>query len=86
MKTVRIFKKIISAVFTVILLSSCSGDIPEAVTETQADGNITNITAEITDKISRLENGLTAVKYTGDYKFAEFLEIGGAQNDSEVIG
>lgn len=81
----RIFKKIISAILPAIILSSCSGDIPEAVIETQTEGKITNITAEVTDKISRLENGLTAVKYTGDYKFAEFLENGGAKNDSEVI-
>lgn len=86
MKTVRTLKKIISAILPAIILSSCSGDIPKAVTETQTESKITTITAEVTDKISRLENGLTAVKYTGDYKFAEFLESGGAQNDSDAIG
>ncbi|MDE6746084.1 MAG: hypothetical protein K2J72_05530, partial [Oscillospiraceae bacterium] len=82
----NIFKIIICAVLPAILFSACGSEIPPAVTELKIEDGITNITAETADKISRLESGLTAVKYTGDYKFAEFLESGGAQNDSEVIG
>lgn len=36
-------------------------------------------------EIMRLEDGLSAVKYEGDYWFERFLEQGGASSDSEVV-
>lgn len=35
--------------------------------------------------ITRLEDGLSAVRYEGDYWFDRFLEQGGASSDSEVV-
>lgn len=39
-----------------------------------------------TSEIVSLEDGLSAVKYTGDYKLDEFLEQGGADSDADVMG
>lgn len=41
---------------------------------------------ELTAEIIQLENGLSAVKYEGDYGFEEFLANGGASSDEEVVG
>ncbi len=38
-----------------------------------------------TEKITELEEGLSAVRYEGDYGFDEFLSKGGASTDGEVI-
>lgn len=40
----------------------------------------------LTNEIRELENGLSAVKYEGDYGFDAFLCAGGASSDREVIG
>lgn len=40
----------------------------------------------LTSEIRELENGLSAVKYEGDYAFDAFLSAGGASSDREVIG
>lgn len=40
----------------------------------------------LTEEIRELENGLSAVKYEGDYGFDAFLSAGGASSDREVIG
>ncbi len=37
------------------------------------------------EKITELEDGLSAVRYEGDYGFDEFLSRGGASSDGEVI-
>ena len=39
----------------------------------------------LTAEIKQLENGLSAVKYEGDYGFEEFLENGGASSDEDVV-
>lgn len=39
----------------------------------------------LTEKIIQLEDGLSAVKYEGDYGFDKFLEQGGASSDAEVV-
>lgn len=36
-------------------------------------------------EIRQIENGLSAVRYDGDYWFSQFLEQGGASSDSEVV-
>ena len=50
--------------------------------QTTISNNITN-TENI--KITELENGLSHTRYSGDYKFDEFLAEGGAESDNEVI-
>lgn len=40
---------------------------------------------ELTSQIQRLDGGLSAVKFEGDYGFDEFLENGGASSDSDVV-
>lgn len=39
----------------------------------------------LTAEIKQLENGLSAVKYEGDYGFEEFLANGGASSDEDVV-
>lgn len=39
----------------------------------------------ITDEITELETGLSAVKYEGDYGFENFLSDGGASSDRDVV-
>lgn len=41
---------------------------------------------EPTDKIVELEEGLSVVRYDGDYEFDKFLSGGGAASDEEVVG
>lgn len=77
-------KKIICAILPTVILSACGGDNTAVFTESAEDG-ITVLSAEVSDKITQLESGLTAVKYEDDYKFAEFLESGGADTDMGVI-
>ena len=40
---------------------------------------------ELTDEITKLTDGFSAVRYSGDYGFDLFLEQGGAASDSEVV-
>lgn len=41
--------------------------------------------SELTADIMQLDTGLSAVKYTGDYGFEEFLANGGASSDEDVV-
>lgn len=76
-----------------VLLSGCG--IQQDLEETMAGENTTvldNRTEETTEKtsvwteeITELEDGLSAVLYSGDYGFDAFLEQGGASTDSDVI-
>lgn len=43
---------------------------------------VIDLSAEIVEP----EEGLTAVRFDGDYKFADFLAQGGASSDGEVVG
>ena len=52
-------------------------------TSPKPDGKTEVITPDT--EIRQLENGLSAVRYDGDYWFSQFLEQGGASSDSEVI-
>ena len=45
------------------------------------DADIITLTSEMVS----LEDGFSAVKYTGDYKLAQFLEQGGASSDADVM-
>lgn len=42
-------------------------------------------TIVLSDEITELEKGLSAVKHSGNYGFDEFLEQGGASSDREVV-
>lgn len=53
----------------------------------QENGDKKENTSEIilSSEVMQLENGLSAVKYDGDYGFDDFLEQGGAASDAEVV-
>lgn len=40
---------------------------------------------ELTDEITKLADGFSAVRYSGDFGFDLFLDQGGASSDSEVV-
>ncbi|MCI9081841.1 MAG: linear amide C-N hydrolase [Lachnospiraceae bacterium] len=46
-------------------------------------GNLESVS--LNSEIRELENGLSAVKYEGDYGFDAFLSVGGASSDREVV-
>lgn len=77
-------KKIICAILPAAILSACSNGNTLVFTETAENGT-TVLSAEMSDKITQLSNGLFAVKYEDDYKFSEFLANGGADTDMGVI-
>lgn len=55
----------------------------ESKAESNPDGKTEVITSDT--EIRQIENGLSAVRYDGDYWFSQFLERGGASSDSEVV-
>lgn len=54
-------------------------------TDKKGNSNISTDTIALTSEVIKLENGLFAVKYSGDHKFDEFLSRGGASSDAEVV-
>lgn len=54
-------------------------------TDEKGDTNTSADTISLTSEVTELENGLSAVKYSGDGKFDEFLSRGGASSDAEVV-
>jgi len=91
-----VMKKRLFLVFTlliVIVLTGCDKAQPIQNSsrvenmETVEDHMETNLIGIVpTEKITELEDGLSAVRYEGDYGFDEFLSSGGAATDGEVIG
>ncbi len=76
----------------VSVLSGCNGT--QSIQKNSSTGNMeteedTMDTALIditpTGKITELEDGLSSVRYDGDYGFDKFLSSGGASTDGEVI-
>ena len=51
----------------------------------QKNANQDNRYLTLTSEITELTDGLSAVKYEGDYGFDEFLIEGGASSDTEVV-
>lgn len=49
------------------------------------DGSSQRDPISLTHEIIKLEDGLEAVRFDGDYGFSNFLAQGGASSDSEVI-
>lgn len=76
-----------------IVLTGCSGkemiagDLKTEHADTD-EGAMTMAVADVTPttKIEKLKDGLSSVRYEGDYGFDEFLSNGGASSDGEVIG
>ncbi len=80
------------SLFLVFILSGCNGTqsiSKSPVTESMAAGDDTTDASLVdiipADTITELEEGLSAVRYEGDYGFDEFLSGGGACTDGEVI-
>lgn len=71
----------------IVLLSGCGviGD-KNMVGKQNQKGNAEIInTATLSDEPVKLENGLSAVQFEGNYSFDNFLKQGGAKSDKEVI-
>lgn len=62
-----------------------SSSIANNSSNTDVTGNISTDTITLTSEVTKLENGLSAVKYSGDYGFDDFLSQGGASSDSDVV-
>lgn len=83
-------KRIITLLCTGIIggmLSGCgdtevTGQVQNTAEQMSTDWN--QIRVEPTDKIEKLEEGLSVVRYEGEDGFTAFLEQGGAESDSEV--
>lgn len=65
--------------------SSVGNDESGSKTDEKSETNISTDIIVLTSEVIKLENGLSAVKYSGDHKFDEFLSRGGASSDSEVV-
>lgn len=50
----------------------------------ETDGDFGSMRITPTEEIQELEDGLSVVRYEGNYGFSEFLEQGGANGDAEV--
>ena len=79
------------ALGTMLLLSGCSGEMGEMQTGQipedmgfAAEAEDVNL-VELDSSIVKLEEGLFAVRYDGDYGFDGFIDQGGASSDGEVI-
>ncbi len=78
---------VLSFICAVSCFTACnntpSGDNGNTDTGNENAGNDTVI--ETTTTVNRLESGLSAVRFDGDYYFDEFLGSGGASSDSAVV-
>ncbi len=75
-----------------IVLSGCTGRSDRPLQTTERSRNTQNLPDEETlnlisptSEIIELEDGLSAVRYDGDYGFDDFLSQGGASSDAEVV-
>lgn len=89
-------QKYIVSVLVIMAVLSFVGCGMEKRETGQAGQNVKNTETSVTeqavtavtptDKIVELEEGLSVVRYDGDYAFDKFLSGGGASSDEEVIG
>lgn len=85
----------ILTIFTILAVGCSANDISSdtsmtiqesTLNESSSENSSKPVSAsELTAEITQLENGLSAVKYEGDYGFEEFLENGGASSDEDVV-
>ena len=86
----------ILSLLSIFVLAGCNGEQPKqsnqkaenVTTGKENEGAIDRALIDIvpSEKIVELEDGLSAVRYEGDYGFDEFLSGGGASSDRDVIG
>lgn len=80
-----------AAALLVILMTGCGGRETEPIQSAEditMDSDFTEEAAGgivLTSEITGLDEGLSAVRYDGDYGFDAFLSQGGAASDREVI-
>lgn len=80
-----------AAALFVILMTGCGGRETEPIQSAEditMDSDFTEEAAGgivLTSEITELDEGLSAVRYDGDYGFDAFLSQGGAASDREVI-
>lgn len=94
-------RKIMEALILSLLILSLSAcgqkeDMPlgENATDEEQEREVNEAAVEaekmqvidLSAEIMELEEGLTAVRFDGDYKFSDFLAQGGASSDGEVVG
>ncbi len=84
---------LVFSLLIVFTLAGCNGmqSIPKSPATENAEAEEDTmdsalIDIALTEKITELEDGLSAVRYEGDYGFDEFLSGGGASTDGEVAG
>lgn len=76
--------KIIFGIFALtMIVSGCKN---QSVSESSAPMREKEAFITTNPEISKLEDGLSAVRFDGEYGFEEYLEQGGASSDSEVVG
>lgn len=68
-----------------LLSNDKNSSIEENINSQNSERTKNSETIKITEKILKLENGLSVVKYEGDYGFDDFLANGGASSDNEVV-
>ncbi len=65
--------------------SSAENSSESSNTDTVDNMNSSIDTITLTSEVTQLENGMSAVKYSGNHMFDEFLTQGGASSDSGVV-
>lgn len=65
--------------------SSSSGNISAGESTNSGESTSSADTITLSSEVTKLENGLSAVKFSGDSGFDEFLSRGGASSDAEVV-
>lgn len=88
----RGFIVLMAAMFIAIVISGCGGKVKEMLSAGKKDdrpslaqGTEQADSIVLSDKIIELEDGLSAVRYSGNYGFDEFLAQGGASSDAGVV-
>lgn len=88
----RKFAKYMAILFVVTFLSGCGSRREDALSAGK-DGHQPSRAGEtgktdtilLSEKITELADGLSAVRHSGDYGFDKFLAQGGASSDAEVV-
>ena len=88
----RILIILIAALCITMVFAGCSSKKEEPSSVNKGDNQPSHMQGEeqvntiaLSEKITELTNGLSAVRHTGDYGFDEFLAQGGASSDAEVV-